>query len=259
MDDGFAEKVREVLRDPQSLPQEFRDWIVQHTAQNPVPLAIERAQGFQSTGLTGSTATSRYVGATSSGHPTTGYHLLGDFVIDQSGTLWICIAAGDPGTWKSLTNPQTFIGARIQATSTQSIADSTNTDLVYQSVLFDTDSMANLASDNKKLTVNTAGIYLVVCCTQWAANGTGRRINVAVHNGLYSSGSIPDVDSQADNRNAVFTPIAASTGRTSNTSVGIYQASVGDYFTSGCYQASGAALNANGFANCFLSALLVGS
>ena len=97
--DGFAEKVREVLSDPQSLPQEFQDWIVQHTAQNPVPLALERAPGFQATGLTGSTASSRYVGATTSGAPASGIYVAGDFTIDQSGSVWICTAAGSPGTW----------------------------------------------------------------------------------------------------------------------------------------------------------------
>jgi len=155
--------------------------------------------------------------------------------------------------------PQALKGARIQATSTQSVSDATNTNLVYQSVLFDTDGMANLASDARKLTVNTAGLYLVVCQTVWAANGAGRRINVALHNALYTDASIPAVDSQSDERPAVWNPVTASLGRTSNTCTGVYQASVGDFFSSGGYQGSGAALNANGFANCFLSALLIGT
>lgn len=50
-------------------------------------------------GLTGSTAASRYVGATASGAPASGAHLLGDFVIDQTGSMWICTIAGTPGTW----------------------------------------------------------------------------------------------------------------------------------------------------------------
>jgi len=154
---------------------------------------------------------------------------------------------------------QALIGARIQATSTQSVADSTNTDLVYQQVLFDTGGMANLGSDARILTVQTAGLYLVVCQTVWAPNGAGRRINVAVHNGFYSSGSIPAQDSQSEERPAVWNPVSVSLGRTSNTCTGIYQAASGDFFASGGFQGSGAALNANGFANCFLSALLIGA
>jgi len=50
-------------------------------------------------GLTGATAASRYVGATASGAPSSGTFAVGDFAIDQTGVLWICIVAGSPGTW----------------------------------------------------------------------------------------------------------------------------------------------------------------
>lgn len=50
-------------------------------------------------GLTGATAASRYVGATASGAPTSGTFAVGDFIIDQTGIMWICTAAGTPGTW----------------------------------------------------------------------------------------------------------------------------------------------------------------
>lgn len=149
---------------------------------------------------------------------------------------------------------QALIGARLQATNTQSIPDGTNTNLVYQSVLFDTDGMANLGADNRILTVNTAGLYLVVCETQWAFNTAGRRINVALHNAYYTDAAIPDVDSQSSNVNAIWT----GNGRSSNVSVGIYRADAGDFFSSGAYQGSGGNLNANGFANCFLSAVAIG-
>ena len=50
-------------------------------------------------GLTGSTAASRYVGATTTGHPTTGAHLVGDWIVAQDGIRWTCIVAATPGTW----------------------------------------------------------------------------------------------------------------------------------------------------------------
>ena len=53
-------------------------------------------------GLTGATAPSRYVGATTSGAPTTGTFAVGDFVIDQSGAVWVCTTAGTPGTWTKI-------------------------------------------------------------------------------------------------------------------------------------------------------------
>lgn len=57
------------------------------------------AQTLSPTGLPGATAASSYVGATASGAPTTGTFAVGDFVIDQSGAVWVCTAAGSPGTW----------------------------------------------------------------------------------------------------------------------------------------------------------------
>lgn len=54
---------------------------------------------FKTTGLTGATATARFVGGTTSGAPASGTFALGDFIIDQSGKIWICIGAGSPGTW----------------------------------------------------------------------------------------------------------------------------------------------------------------
>jgi hypothetical protein len=54
------------------------------------------------TGLTGATAASRYVGATTSGAPLTGTFAVGDFVVDRTGSFWICTTAGTPGTWSSV-------------------------------------------------------------------------------------------------------------------------------------------------------------
>jgi hypothetical protein len=50
-------------------------------------------------GLTGSLSASRYVGATASGAPTTGAHLVGDWCWALDGALWLCTANGTPGTW----------------------------------------------------------------------------------------------------------------------------------------------------------------
>jgi hypothetical protein len=50
-------------------------------------------------GLTGATTASRYAGATASGSPVSGTFLAGDYVIDLTGSIWICTAGGSPGTW----------------------------------------------------------------------------------------------------------------------------------------------------------------
>ena len=59
----------------------------------------DKAADFKATGLTGATAASRYVGATASGAPTTGTFAVGDFIVDQTGKVYVCTVAGTPGTW----------------------------------------------------------------------------------------------------------------------------------------------------------------
>jgi hypothetical protein len=69
-------------------------------------------------GLTGATAPSRYVGGTTLGAPSSGTFAVGDFVIDQSGAVWICTFAGTPGTWTRSTSggvPWQFVPAVVGA------------------------------------------------------------------------------------------------------------------------------------------------
>jgi hypothetical protein len=72
------------------------------------PLASPTFTGIVTTpalavsGLTGSVSASRYVGATTSGAPTTGAHLVGDWAWALDGHLWFCTANGTPGTWTEI-------------------------------------------------------------------------------------------------------------------------------------------------------------
>ena len=50
-------------------------------------------EAIGATGLPGATAASRHAGATASGAPTTGTFAVGDFIVDQSGSTWICTAS----------------------------------------------------------------------------------------------------------------------------------------------------------------------
>ncbi|MCW3038472.1 MAG: hypothetical protein JWM31_377, partial [Solirubrobacterales bacterium] len=71
------------------------------------------------TGLTGSVTASRYVGA-NTGAPTTGAHLVGDWIIDPTGKVWICTVAGTPGTWVQVGAPApALIGRTYHAPGTQ--------------------------------------------------------------------------------------------------------------------------------------------
>jgi hypothetical protein len=88
------------LSDPSNLPLEFTDWVPQYVAQNPAAGNVS-VPIVRSTGTTGATASSRYMGATASGAPAAGTFVVGDFVVDQAGAVWVCTVAGSPGTWKS--------------------------------------------------------------------------------------------------------------------------------------------------------------
>ena len=57
-------------------------------------------EAIGATGLPGATAASRHAGATTSGAPTTGTFAVGDYVVDQTGAMYICTVAGTPGTWQ---------------------------------------------------------------------------------------------------------------------------------------------------------------
>jgi hypothetical protein len=61
-----------------------------------------QAPAVTATGINGATATSRYAGATTGGHPASGTFLAGDFVVDQTGNIWVCTAGGTPGTWVAM-------------------------------------------------------------------------------------------------------------------------------------------------------------
>ena len=57
-------------------------------------------EAIGATGLPGATAASRHAGATTSGAPTTGTFAVGDYVVDQTGAMYVCTVAGTPGAWQ---------------------------------------------------------------------------------------------------------------------------------------------------------------
>lgn len=123
-------------------------------------------------GLTGATAASRYVGATTSGAPTASSPFLkGDFVIDQTGFVWICTTAGSPGTWTSnastvttnanLTGDVTSVGntttvAEIQGVSVGTPTGTGNVVMSASPTLTGT-LTASAITGSGILTVSTAG------------------------------------------------------------------------------------------------------
>ncbi|HEV2412812.1 MAG TPA: glycosyl hydrolase family 28-related protein [Candidatus Saccharimonadales bacterium] len=119
------------------------------------------SQVVTSSGLTGAVSPSRYVGATASGHPTSGTFNTGDFVVDQTGTFWICTNGGTPGTWSSST-----AGGTIDTTATDIQPDGTQAA-----------GSIGKAADAGHIHPTLYGVKPTVALAQtiprWAATGTG--------------------------------------------------------------------------------------
>lgn len=75
---------------------------------------VATADALLATGLGtgGFTLPGRFLGVRSStGPPTTGTFLAGDYGFDSAGTLWFCTAAGTPGTWLDLSSGRELLFA----------------------------------------------------------------------------------------------------------------------------------------------------
>lgn len=83
-------------------------------------------------GLTGATAATRYVGATTSGAPVSGTFAVGDFIVDRSGSMWVCTTAGSPGTWTQVAGGSIAVdhnGTLVGTRGTINFIDGTNVTL----------------------------------------------------------------------------------------------------------------------------------
>jgi len=111
--------------------------------------------------------------------------------------------------------------------------------------------MVDLAADDRILTINTAGYYIVVAQTTYAPNGVGRRIAATFHNGFYGVGTptvIASFTAQA---------VTAAGATTTAVAISVQEFAVADFISAGAFQASGAALNEGGSNNSFLTAMLI--
>jgi len=102
-------------------------------------------EAIGATGLPGATAASRHAGATTSGAPTTGTFAVGDYVVDQTGKMWVCSVSGTPGTWVQVGSPTTSVTmggdvtgnsatstvAKLQGTAVSATAPTSNQVLQY--------------------------------------------------------------------------------------------------------------------------------
>lgn len=65
---------------------------------------------------------------------------------------------------------------RVYHSANQSLSNTTDTTLAFNSERFDTDSMHDTVTNNSRITIQTAGIYLLSATVSFEANGTGVRV-----------------------------------------------------------------------------------
>ena len=66
-------------------------------------------------------------------------------------------------------------GARVYHNADQSVPNTTNTILAFNSERYDTDAIHDNVTNNSRLTCKTAGKYLIVGFIRWVSNATGIR------------------------------------------------------------------------------------
>ncbi|MGZ6836783.1 MAG: C1q-like domain-containing protein [Blastococcus sp.] len=122
---------------------------------------------------------------------------------------------------------------RVTRNATQSIANATEVQVLWDTVITDTDS--GYSTGTGLYTINTAGFWLFQASTFWAANGTGNR---AIH----LAGASTDA----------WEWMAATVDGNGRTSVAfVINMAANQTVASTVYQTSGAALNFAGGANTF--------
>lgn len=117
---------------------------------------------------------------------------------------------------------------RAYHNTTQSINNATLTTLSLNAEAWDTDTMHNTVTNNSRLTIKTAGLYIVTVEVILAANGTG----VRVANLLLNGSELPINNGNA--ASAFDSRILYSTQE---------KLALNDYLEIGIYQTSGGALS----------------
>lgn len=121
--------------------------------------------------------------------------------------------------------------ARVYHDANQSIADSTWTTLAFNQERFDTDTIHDTATNNSRLTIQTAGKYILFANVEFDVNGTGGRGLRIILNGDTTNGIIGQV----------LLPATAAASQRMVIATPPYDFSAGDYVELQVWQNSGGA------------------
>jgi hypothetical protein len=144
-----------------------------------------------------------------------------------------------------LANPP---ACRVYHSTTQSAANATATTLSFNSERYDTNTMHDTVTNNSRITMTTAGLYLVTAHVAFAANATGQRdlylqVNATTYIAMHTN------------------PTIGAGGETFLSVATVFKFAASDYIIARVFQNSGGALNVNGSSlayGCEMSATWVG-
>lgn len=125
----------------------------------------------------------------------------------------------------------TFSGCGLTQSAAQSISNTTQTDLTFDTESFDTDAYHSTSSNTARITIPSGkgGYFLVTARVSYASNSTGTR-------GLWLRKNGTEVAT-------CFTQPVATSDITTVQINQVMALAVGDYITMNAYQGSGGALN----------------
>jgi hypothetical protein len=150
---------------------------------------------------------------------TNGQVLTADSTVSPTGLKWATPASGS-----------TFSGCSLSQSSGQSISNTTQTDLTFDTETFDTDGYHSTSSNTNRITIPTgkSGYFLVTARTAFGANTSGTRINWLIKNGSTYLSTVYVGAAVADNTSVVTSAIVSLVAT--------------DYITINAYQTSGSTL-----------------
>lgn len=130
--------------------------------------------------------------------------------------------------WGSVSSA--FVGCSLLNSGSYTISNATNTNLTFDTELYDTDGFHSTSANTDRITIPSGkdGKYLITAAVAFDSNATGERSMRLMKNG-----------STADDNNRVWAGFGSSAGNTTMTIARIVDAVAGDYFTLRVYQSSG--------------------
>lgn len=124
---------------------------------------VPQLSQYNPIGLTGATTPTSYAGGTVSGHPLSGTWTQGQWVVDQTGRIYVCVTGGTPGTWRRVgADPwQFFLDDYVTGDGKQALVTVVNGNATINTTPLAAPAAATLSNTGSGGSL-TAGTYQVI-------------------------------------------------------------------------------------------------